>query len=123
MELNYLVFDHSEDTQGVHTFEAMASVGPAHWPDVLAEVAQVLDWAHRKFEGERGALEDGADWDHELQGLHEVASVDVLSFDEGSASVLSRLGAAGQPRHTVTLTLTGREPFAQGLCEAFGLSD
>jgi hypothetical protein len=123
MELNYLVFDHSEDTQGVHTFEAMASVGPAHWPAVQAEVAAVLDWAHRRFDGQRGAIDEGADWDFELQGLHEVASVDELMFDEGSGRLRSRLGAPGQPRHTATLTLTGSDHFAQALQEAWGLSD
>jgi len=123
MELNYLVFDHSEDTQGVHTFEAMASVGPAHWLAVQAEVAAVLDWAHRRFDGQRGAIDEGADWDFELQGLHEVASVDELMFDQASGSLRSRLGAPGLPRHTATLTLTGSDHFAQALQEAWGLSD
>jgi hypothetical protein len=123
MNLDYLVFDHSEDTEGVHTFEAMASVGPAHWSSVQLEVAQVLDWAHRCFEGERGAIDDGADWDYELQGLHEVASVDALSFDEATGQLRSRLEPPGQPRHTATLTLTGRGHFAQAFSEAFGLID
>jgi hypothetical protein len=123
MNLDYLVFDHSEDTEGVHTFEAMASVGPAHWPAVQLEVAQVLQWAHRRFAGERGAIDDGADWDYELQGLHEVASVEALSFDEATGQLRTHLGPAGQPRHTATLTLTGREHFAQTFSEAFGLSD
>jgi hypothetical protein len=123
MNLDYLVFDHSEDTEGVHTFEAMASVGPAHWPSVQLEVAQVLEWVHRRFAGERGALDEGADWDYELQGLHEVASVDALTFDEASGQLRSRLGPPGQPRHTATLTLTGRAHFAQAFSEAFGLSD
>ena len=56
MPLNYLLFDHSEDTEGVHTFEAMASVGPGHWPQVQAEVAQVLAWALR-FNERTGSLE------------------------------------------------------------------
>jgi hypothetical protein len=123
MELNYLIFDHSEDTEGVHTFEAMASVGPAHWQAVQAEVAAVLDWAHRRFEGQRGAIDDGADWDFELQGLHEVTSVDTLVFDEVSGSLRTRPGTPGQARHTATLTLTGREHFAQALRDALGLSE
>jgi len=121
------VFDHSEDTEGVHTFEAMASVGPAHWPAVQLEVTQVLRWAHQRFDGLRGAIDDGADWDYELQGLQEVASVDALRFDEALGELHSRLGPPGQPRHTATLTLTGREHFAQAFSDAFssalGLSD
>jgi hypothetical protein len=123
MNLDYLVFDHSEDTEGVHTFEAMASVGPAQWPAVQLELAQVLTWAHRRFEGERGALDDGADWDYELQGVQEVASVEALSFDEATGQLSSRLGPTGQPRHTATLTLTGRDHFAQAFANAFGLMD
>ena len=123
MNLIYLVFDHSEDTEGVHTFEAMASVGPAQWPALQAEVAQVLGWAHRQFEGQRGCMDDGADWDHELQGLCELASVDELRFDPASGTLSSRLGAMGPPRHTVTLTLTGREAFALALRDALGLAD
>ena len=123
MNLDYLVFDHSEDTEGVHTFEAMASVGPAHWLAVQQEVAQVLAWAHRRFEGERGAIDEGADWDYELQGLQEVTRVDALSFDEATGQLRSHLGAPGQPRHTATLTLTGRDHFAQAFSEAFQLGD
>jgi hypothetical protein len=123
MNLDYLVFDHSEDTEGVHTFEAMASVGPAQWPNVQREVAEVLQWAHQRFAGERGPIDEGADWDYELQGLHEVASVDALTFDEASGQLRSRLGPSGQPRHTATLTLTGRGHFAQAFAEALGLSE
>lgn len=123
MKLHYLVFDHSEDTEGVHAFEAMACVAPSHWLAAQAEVAQVLGWAHRRFGGERGALDEGADWDFELQGLQEIACVDALSFDEVSGQLRSRLEPPSQPRHTVTLTLTGRDHFSQAFSEAFGLSD
>lgn len=123
MPLNYLLFDHSEDTEGVHTFEAMASVGPGHWPQVQAEVAQVLQWAHRQFRGERGPLDEGGDWDYELQGLHEVASAWALRFNERTGSLEAELGAPGQPRHTATLTLTGHDGFAQAFLNAFPAQD
>ncbi len=123
MPLQYLLFDHSEDTEGVHTFEAMASVGPSHWPQVQAEVAQVLQWAHQQFRGERGPLDEGADWDYELQGLQEVACAWRLRFNERTGALDAYLGAAGQPRHTATPTLTGHERFAQAFLSAFPADD
>ena len=42
MSLNYLDFEFSDDTEGVSTFEAMASVGPSQIAAVQGEVAQVL---------------------------------------------------------------------------------
>ena len=43
--LRFLQFDCSEDSAGLASFEAMASVGAAQWPALQAEVAAVLDWA------------------------------------------------------------------------------
>ncbi|MEY4427928.1 MAG: hypothetical protein RLZZ182_617 [Pseudomonadota bacterium] len=123
MTLSYLLFDHSQDTEGVHTFEAMASVGPTHWPQVQAEVARVLAWAHGQFRGERGPLDDGGDWDYELQGLQEVATAWQWQFNERTGAIEGQLGAPGQPRHTATLTLTGLDAFADAFLQAFPADD
>ncbi len=123
MNLDYLLFDHSEDTEGVHTFEAMASVGPGRWQAVQDEAASVLRWAHQVFPGMRGPVDEGADWDFELQGLQEFSAAEVWTFDEVSGRLHARTSPPGQPRHTLTLTLTGHERFAQALREAWGLDE
>jgi len=123
MSLKYLDFDHSEDTEGLCTFEAMASTGPSQVGAVQAEVAQVLSWAHRQFPQGPGPVADGADWDFDLQGLVEVAHVESLRFDATSGKVTASLGPAGQPRHTVTLSLSGSSAFGEAFLARFGGGD
>lgn len=123
MSLKYLDFDHSEDTEGLCTFEAMASTGPAQVGAVRAEVAQVLSWAHRQFPQGPGPVADGADWDFDLQGLVEVAHAESLRFDTGTHEVRASLGPAGQPRHTVTLSLSGSPAFGEAFLARFGGDD
>ena len=45
MSLQYLDFEYSDDTEGVGTWDAMASVSPNQVTAVQAEVARVLGWA------------------------------------------------------------------------------
>ena len=123
MSLKYLDFDHSVDTEGLCTFEAMASTGPAQAGAVRAEVALVLSWAHRQFPLGPGPMADGADWDFDLQGLVEVAHAESLRFDAALREVTSSLGPAGQPRHTVTLSLTGSLAFGEAFRARFGGDD
>ena len=66
MTLHYLEFDYSEDADGHGSFDAMASVMPAQLAALQAEVISVLAWAHREFEGRRGPLDEGAEWDLSL---------------------------------------------------------
>ncbi|HEX5371157.1 MAG TPA: hypothetical protein VFW84_00330 [Aquabacterium sp.] len=119
MSLKYLDFDHSEDTDGCHTFEAMASTGPAQVDAVRAEVVAVLAWAHAQFPEGRGPLDEGFDWDVDLQGLQEVARVESLDYDPASGALAVSLGAPGVPRHTVTLALTGSDAFAEAFRTRF----
>jgi len=37
----------------------------------MAEVEQVLAWAHAEFGGREGPVEDGNAWDHDLLVQHE----------------------------------------------------
>lgn len=93
--MGFLEFDYSEDAQGVGTFDAMASVRSGQVAAVRAEVAQVLDWAHGAFPGLRAPLDEGGEWDFNLQEQQE----------EGAA-----------PRwHTLTLSMGGGPQF----CAAF----
>ncbi len=91
----YLDFDYSEDGHGCGNFEAMASIQPTHVAAVETEIKQVLDWAHAAFPGMQAALDEGGEWDFQVQQQLEMV--------------------AGLPRQTFTLSLTGSPQF----CEAF----
>jgi hypothetical protein len=98
--LNYLIFDHSEDTEGIGTFDAMASVAPSQVALVLEEVAQVLAWAHATFPQGHGPLDEGFAWDHDLQNQQE-------------------LTVSGMLLHTLTLSVSGSEAFCQAFRDRF----
>lgn len=98
-ELRYLDFDFSEDTEGHGTFDAMASTPPDKTPEVKEEIAAVLAWAEATFPHARGALDEGATWDFDLQETRE----DHPRFD------------------TVTLSLSGTASFCAALREQFAL--
>jgi hypothetical protein len=115
MGLNYLEFDFSEDADGVGTFDALAATAPAHNAAVLAEVASVLAWAHHAFAAQRAPLDDGGEWDFDLQGWREFSAVDVLHFDDLSGKLSVQSEPAGAARHTVSLSITG----TPGFCGAF----
>lgn len=89
--MRYLNFDHSESTDGVVSLEAMASTAAAQHDAVMQEVQQLLDWAWQHFPDTHGPVDEGMDWDHDLQ-----VSVD-----------------GDGPWHTVTLTLTASPRFVE----------
>ena len=69
MEINYLIFDGSDDGEGTGSWDAMASVRAAQLPQVLAEVQAVLAWAESNSPGPRAPLDEGGIWDvdHQVQ--------------------------------------------------------
>jgi hypothetical protein len=95
--LNYLTVDQSDDADGVVTIEALASTPAAHHGDVMAEVRQVLDWARRHFPHTHGPVDDGNDWDDDLQ-----------------------VNVEGGQWHAVTLTLSASARFAEAFTAEFG---
>ncbi|MEY3872044.1 MAG: hypothetical protein RLZZ296_1039 [Pseudomonadota bacterium] len=115
MSLNYLEFDYSEDADGIGTFDALAATPTAHNAAVLAEVVTVLVWAQHAFEAQRAPLDEGGEWDYDLQGWREFSAVDFLHFDDHSGEVSVQPQAAGAARHTVSLSVTG----TPGFCAAF----
>ncbi|MGE5452888.1 MAG: hypothetical protein ACM3VZ_13730 [Acidobacteriota bacterium] len=121
MSLHYLDFEYSEDTEGVGTFEAMASVAAGQVAAVQAEVAQVLSWAFHDFGPSRGPLDDGFEWDYDLQAQIEYSTQESWQFDAAMGLVLTSRQQPGEPRHTVTLSLSGTEAFCQALRDRFGL--
>ncbi len=123
MTLDYLDFDYSEngeDDTAFGTFDALASVGPAQVEAVHAEISDVLAWAHAVF-GEPGPVADGFAWDCDLQALREYSVADVLHYDAGRRALVVEPGAAGVPRHTVGLSLSGSSDFCEALRERFEL--
>lgn len=92
--MKFLEFYYSEDPQGVGTFEAMASVRPDQVATVRAEIVQVLEWAHADFPGLQAPLDEGGEWDFNLQEQEE---------------------EAGERWYTLTLSIGGSAQF----CEAF----
>jgi hypothetical protein len=95
--MDYLFFDVSEGTDDVITLEALASTRAAEHDAVLAEAQRVLDWAWRHYPDTHGRMEEGMEWDHDLQDVVEPGGW-----------------------HAVTLTLTGTPAFADALLAAFG---
>ncbi|MGF6346177.1 hypothetical protein [Variovorax sp. W2I14] len=91
-ELRYLDFDYSEDTEGHGTFDAMASTSPEKTPEVHAEVEQVLAWAEATFPDARGALDEGAVWDYDLQETREDPRFTTITFSiSGTADFCAAL--------------------------------
>lgn len=94
--LHYLTFDLSDTDDGITILEAMASTEAAQHAAVRAEAQQVLDWAWQQFPHDHGPLDDGMDWDHDLQ-----------------------IQVEDQRWHTVTLTITARPHVVEALFAAF----
>ncbi len=121
MHLQYLDFDFSEDDEGTATWDAMASATPPQWPALLDEVAQVLGWAHDRFAGQRGPVEEGGDWDFDLQCVQEVVTPQHLHYDPDEQVLRVQNGNASNQRHTLSLSLSGSAQFSAALRERFGL--
>jgi hypothetical protein len=100
MSLQFLDFDYSEDLQGAGTFDAMASVRQAQLAAVRAEIAEVLEWADTKFAGQRAPLDEGGEWDLDLQ---------------------ERVDGASPPWHVLTLSISGSTAFCAAFSQRFGL--
>lgn len=98
--MRYLNFEPSDDADGVVTLDAMASTGAAQHAAVLAEVQQVLAWAHARFPHSHGPLHDGMDWDHSLQvqvedGHWHVVTLTLAASPRFADAFLARFGSGG----------------------------
>lgn len=117
----FFEWDYSEDESGLGSFEAMASVGAAHWAGVQAEAARVLAWAHAEFPGACAPLDEGGEWDWAVQGLQEQATPLHMDFDRATQLVRVQAQAPAPVRYTLTLTLCGTPVFCQAFRQAQGL--
>jgi hypothetical protein len=98
--MHYLSFDLSDDAHGVVTIEALASTAAAQHDAVMAEVQQLRAWAWRAFPHTHGPVDDGGDWDDDLQ----------VSVEPGGW-------------HAVALTISASPAFAREFVAAFGERD
>lgn len=119
--LSYLDFDYSEDEQGIGTWDAMASVSAPRVPELAAEIAQVLCWASREFAGRQGAIDEGGDWDYDLQSQDDDGHPLPACFDVSKGQL--ELQAAADGHTTVSLSLAGSAQFGAALQAAFGVMD
>jgi hypothetical protein len=95
--MDFLTFDLTAVDDDVSSLEAMASTAVEQHAAVMEEVRRVLDWAWRCYPASHGPVDDGMDWDHDLQ----------VTVEDGGW-------------HTVTLTLTGSVCFVREFTAAFG---
>lgn len=102
MSLQFLEFDYSEDPGGGGTFDAMASVRHAQLAALRAEIAEVLHWADAAFAGQRASLDEGGEWDVDLQ---------------------ERADGASPLWHVLTVSITGSAQFCAAFKQHFGLDD
>jgi len=75
MTLRWLDFDYSEGTDDTGVFDAMASVELKRVAAVEAEIATVLAWAEATFTGRRAPVEEGGEWDCDVQAIDEPGAV------------------------------------------------
>jgi hypothetical protein len=95
--MDFLTFDVAEVGDGGCSLEAVASTVAGQHAAVMVEVQQVIDWAWRRFPEAHGPIDDGMEWDHDLQ----------VTVEDGGW-------------HTVTLTMTGTGRFVEELLAVFG---
>ena len=117
MTFDYLDFEFSDDETGSCTWDALASVNADRVPALAAEIEQLLRWASQRFAGRQGALDEGADWDDDLQAQDDEGSALPVQFDSHLGRL--QLAAAAVGRTTVSLSLSGTRQFGQALQEKF----
>lgn len=120
--LHWLDFECSDDGEGTGTFDALASVRPADRDALSADIARVLDWAHR-FSGPRGPVGEGGEWDFDLQRVESGATDATPHFDAAARRVVWSGDESGSARVTVALTLSGTTAFCDAFRAAFGLDE
>lgn len=117
MELDYLLFDFSDEEGGAGSFDAMASVLPDRLPALLGEIEAVLRWSQREF----GAASTDGDWDFELQATCEPDTPLHATYDVARGRVA--LSPACDALTTLSLTLSGSRAFCEAFRQAFAGAD
>ena len=116
MQLDYLLFDFTDEESGSCSFDAMASVLPDRLPALIHEIEAVLGWAYREF-GAPAAEEDQGEWDYQLQAVGETDVPLEVSYDFERARVSMPPEFRG--RATLTLTISGSSALGEAFRKAF----
>lgn len=116
MNFQFLEFDSSEDSEGLVCWDALAQPAPHHTLAMLQEVTALLAWAHRQGQYAPGPLEDGADWDFDLQ-IHDGH----VPIETQWSSARQTLDLSPTPqantRISLSLSLSGTPAFAEAFRE------
>jgi hypothetical protein len=115
MQLEYLIFDSTDEADGSCSFDALASVVAERMPALGDEIAAVLRWAHHTF-GAPAAFEEGGDWDFHLQARGDDEVPLRIEYDFAQDQVAA---PAVRGRISVALTLSGSGAFAAAFKQAF----
>lgn len=95
--MHYLIFDASDDGEGLGTWEAVASVRATDLPTVQAEAGAVAVAAEADSPGPRGPLDEGGAWDIDVQqradGDWTTLTVTLAGPWDWGETLLARLGA------------------------------
>ncbi len=119
MTLRFLEFERSDDGEGVTTFEAMASVRGERWPLLLNEASQLLSAVHGAFPEGPVPLDEGGEWDCALEARLEPDHPIDCRFEPASGLLFAQGDVDSPAFHTLTLTLCGREAWAQAFADAW----
>jgi hypothetical protein len=126
MQLQFLDFDRSEDADGMVCWDALAQPDPAHNQALLLEVAQVLGWAHRFDTQGPGPLENGANWDFDLQLTWippgQPPQVALPRFVPSTGQLWVVPEAQSRQRMALSLTVSGTAGFVDAFAEQFDLT-
>lgn len=105
MPLQFLEFDRSEDCDGLYSWDALANPAAQHNCALLSEVRGVLAGLQAAL-GPSGPLDDGHQWDMDLQ----------IRDDQGRCLTPDAANASAQ-RLTLSLSLSGGEALTDLLVE------
>lgn len=123
MDLRLLDFDCSEDADGVVCWDALAQPHTGHNNALLQEVSQVLAWAFGFDTQGPGPLEDGANWDYDLQAtLHPNGQPPLTAHITFSPDTrhIAITPLALDHRIELSLSLSGTPGFAQAFRDHWG---
>ncbi|GAB2480911.1 hypothetical protein GCM10027082_34710 [Comamonas humi] len=118
--LEYLDFERSDDGEGTTTWDALADVDAARWPQLERELVQVLGWAAKQA-GKPGPLDDGHAWHYDLQLQDADGRPLAIQFSARTGSI-EHASLAHTARLQLALSLSGSDAFAEAFDAQWGSS-